>query len=124
MQVRFSDPQSACLSRQSLLDQKIEANFVKKVRIKGIEAKAAQILGSNIGNIFRNSKLENMHSPFDDANIELTFNLLKIRPEEEVRRASQTNSAFFEELSSTSKLKQKPNYNSNTRIAKPPSDMS
>ena len=41
MQVRFSDQQSACLSRQSLLDQKVEANFVKKVRSKGIEAKAA-----------------------------------------------------------------------------------
>ena len=80
----------------------MEANYVKKVRSKGIEAKAAQILGGS--NIFRNSKLENKHSPFDDANIELTFNLLKIRPEEEVRRASQTNSAFFEELSSTSKL--------------------
>lgn len=39
MQVRFSDPESACLSRQSLLENKVEANFVKKIRgvSKGIE---------------------------------------------------------------------------------------
>ena len=69
---------------------------MKKVRgvSKGIEVRASKIF----------SKPVSKHSPFDDANVELTFNLLKIRPEEEVRRASQTNSAFFEELSSTSKL--------------------
>ena len=53
---------------------------MKKVRgvSKGIEVRASKIF----------SKPVSKHSPFDDANVELTFNLLKIRPEEEVRRAS------------------------------------
>lgn len=56
---------------------------MKKVRgiRKGLEIKAASILGSNV---LRNSRPERRQSPFTDANIELTFNLLKMRPKEEV----------------------------------------
>ena len=103
MQVRFTDPKSASLLRQSLLENNVEANFVKKVRgvSKGMEAAPV-----GTSTFFRNSKPKRIQRPFDDANIELTFNLLKIRPEEEVRGESQTNYAFFEELSSNSKMQQ------------------
>ena len=102
MQVRFSDAQSAYLSHQTLLANHVEVNFIKKVKgvSKGLEATPIRTSA-----IFRNNlKPKRMQSPFDDANIELTFNLLKIRPEEEVRGETQTNYAFFEELSSNSKL--------------------
>ena len=35
---------------------------------------------------------------FEDSNAELTLNLLKIRPQEEVKLIRQSNSEFFEEL--------------------------
>ena len=78
MQVRFSDPQSACRSRQSLLDSKVEANYVKRVR--GV-SKGVDVAPVKIAKMFPNSMSQSMKTPFDDANIELTFNLLKIRPE-------------------------------------------
>ena len=103
MQVRFSDPQSASISRQSLLDHKVEANFVKKV------SKAVKVSRVRPSSIFHNLKPKTSQSDFGDANIELTLNLLKIRPEEEVRGRSQSNSAFFDELNSTSRMQHNQN---------------
>ena len=90
---------------------------MKKVRgiRKGLETKTASILGSNV---LRNSRPESRQSPFEDANIELTFNLLKMRPKEEVR--GQTNSAFFETLSCASRL----NQNQSSKPSKPASERS
>ena len=118
MQVRFSDTQSACLSRQSLLDQKVEVSFIKKVKSKGIEVAPVQSRS-----ILRSSKptKSSQQSAFADTNYELTINLLKIRPEEEVLGETQTNYAFFEELSSNSKKQHNQNSSKKTMH---PSDQS
>ena len=98
MQVRFGNQEAATNCHQALVNNKMDVNFIRMVKK---DSKGPRVRPSSI---FVDPKAKSNQSDFGDASIELTFNLLKIRPEEEVRGRSQSNSAFFEELSSNSKV--------------------